>query len=107
MATGRGRAAADGAPKSIPALSNIGYFSDYYLAHRLDAGLVDLYGRWDAADKVGEPTARTRVRALSSALTRHRADAAHTAPDETERDTGRLDPGDLPRDAREALLALN
>ena len=106
MARGR-HSAADSAEKSIPALSNIGYFSDYYLAHRLDAGLADLYSRWDAAEKVGDPTARTRVRGLSSALNRHRADAANTAPDETARDTGRLDLGDLPRDAREALLALN
>ena len=106
MARGR-HSAADSAEKSIPALSNIGYFSDYYLAHRLDAGLADLYSRWDAAEKVGDPTARTRVRSLSSALNRHRADAANTAPDETARDTGRLDLGDLPRDAREALLALN
>ncbi len=107
MARGRHSAAADSAEKSIPALSNIGYFSDYYLAHRLDTGLADLYSRWDAAEKVGDPTARTRVRSLLSALNRHRADAANTAPDETARDTGRLNLGDLPRDALEALLALN
>ena len=41
MARGR-TSAADSAEKSIPALSNIGYFSDYYLAHRLDTGLADL-----------------------------------------------------------------
>ncbi len=106
MAKGR-TSAPESAEKSIPALSNIGYFSDYYLAHRLDAGLTDLYGRWDAAEKVGGPTARTRVRNLAAALNRYRAEAANTAPDETARDTGRLDLGDLPRDAREALLALN
>src|SRR4051794_33309039 len=106
MARGRSTAA-EGVEKTIPALSNIGYFSDYYLAHRLDTGLADLYGRWDNAEKVGDPTARTRVRALSSALNRYRADAANTAPDETARDTDELDLGDLPRDAQEALLALN
>src|SRR4051812_8213063 len=107
MARGRSSAAADGAEKAIPALSNIGYFSDYYLEHRLDAGLAALYNQWDAAEKFAQPTARTRVRGLSSALARHRADAARTAPDEMARDTGRLDLGDLSRDAREALLALN
>lgn len=107
MARGRSSAAADAAEKATAALSNIGYFSDYYLAHRLDAGLADLYNRWDAAEKLGEPTSRTRVRRLSSALTTYRAEAAQTAPDETARDTGRLDLGDLSRDAREALLALN
>src|SRR3954453_6205274 len=96
-----------GAEKTIPALSNIGYFSDYYLTHRLDSGLAELYARWDAAEKLGEPTARTRVRGLSTQLGRHRADAAQTAPDEIARDTGRLDLGDLPREGRHALLALN
>ena len=99
--------AAGAADKSLPALSNQGYFSDYYLTHRLDVGLADLYARWDAAEKQGEPTARTRVRNLTAALGQLRADAAITAPDEAALDSGQLDRGDLPSDARGALLALN
>ena len=61
------RRAAGGATteKQIPSLANNGYFSDYYLAHRLDAGLSDLYARWDELDKQGEPNERTRVRNLT------------------------------------------
>src|SRR5689334_17777206 len=98
---------AGAAEKSLPALSNQGYFSDYYLTHRLDVGLSDLYARWDAAEKQGEPTARTRVRTLTTALGRLRADAAITAPNEAALDGGELDLGDLPSDARGALLTLN
>ena len=54
--------------KQIPSLANSGYFSDYYLAHRLDAGLSDLYARWNELDKQGEPNERTRVRNLTVAV---------------------------------------
>lgn len=96
-----------GAEKPIPALSNLGYFSDYYLVHRLDSGLGDLYARWEAAEKRGEPTDRTRLRALTSAFGRLRADAALTAPAADVLDTDRLDLGQLPPDGRDALLKLN
>ena len=46
-----------GAEKQLPSITNRGYFSDYFLAYRLDVGLADLYKRWDEAEKVGEPTA--------------------------------------------------
>lgn len=83
MAAGSTKASAD--EKLIPALVNAGYFSDYYLGYRLDAGLADLYARWDAAEKQGDPTPRTRVRSLSNAFDKYRADAAATAPpDETD-----------------------
>ncbi len=88
-------------------LSNVGYFSDYFLAHRLTVGLGDLFARWDAAEKLGEPTERTRLRALSTALARLRPDAALTAPAGDVLDTERLDLGQLPADGRDALLALN
>jgi hypothetical protein len=104
----RGKASAGGgAEKPIPALSNLGYFSDYYLAHRLDSGLGDLYARWDAAEKQGEPTDRTRLRALTSAFSRLRADAALTAPAADVLDADRLDLGQLPPDGLDALLELN
>lgn len=104
----RGKATSTGgAEKPIPALSNLGYFSDYYLAHRLDSGLGDLYARWDAAEKQGEPTDRTRLRALTSAFGRLRADAALTAPAADVLDADRLDLGQLPPDGRDALLELN
>lgn len=104
----RGKATSTGgAEKPIAALSNLGYFSDYYLAHRLDSGLGDLYARWDAAEKQGEPTDRTRLRALTSAFGRLRADAALTAPAADVLDADRLDLGQLPPDGRDALLELN
>jgi hypothetical protein len=95
------------AEKAIPALMNLGYFSDYYLAHRLDSGLADLYARWDAAEKQGEPTDRTRLRALAGPFGRLRADAALTAPAGDVLDADRLDLGQLRSDARDALLELN
>jgi hypothetical protein len=107
MPTGKKSANSDGGGKAVPALSNIGYFSDYYLAHRLDSGLADLYTHWDALEKQGEPTARSRLRGLSTALIRLRADAAVTAPSAEALDADRLDTGQLPADGREAILALN
>ncbi|MBV9804741.1 MAG: hypothetical protein JO130_16180 [Solirubrobacterales bacterium] len=97
----------DGNGKAIPALSNVGYFSDYYLTHRLDSGLVDLYGRWDALEKQGELSERVRVRGLSVPFGRLRADATLTSPDGEALVDGRLDLGQLPADGRRALLALN
>ena len=93
--------------KQIPSLANSGYFSDYYLAHRLDAGLSDLYARWDELDKQGEPNERTRVRNLTVPFGTYRADAALTAPDADLLDAGTLDLGELHADAKAALLALN
>lgn len=103
------RRAAGGAAteKQIPSLANNGYFSDYYLAHRLDAGLSDLYARWDELDKQGEPNERTLVRNLTVPFGTHRAEAALSAPDADLLDTGTLDLGDLRADAKAALLALN
>jgi len=93
--------------KAIPSVSNVGYFSEYYLAHRLDSGLADLYERWDEAEKSGDQTERTRVRSLAAALARFRADAALTAPGADALDDDRLDIGLLAPAGREALLALN
>jgi len=64
----RARGGTADAPKQVPSLTNNGYFSDYYLAHRLDSGLVDLYAGWDAAENNGDPTDRTRLRALHDAV---------------------------------------
>jgi hypothetical protein len=107
MALPKTSSAKSGAEKQIPALSNVGYFSDYYLAHRLDSGLAGLYAAWDTAEKVGNPTARTQMRKLSRALGRHRATAAATAPGDDALDADRLDVGVLAPDAVAALLALN
>ena len=92
--------------KHLPSIANRGYFSDYFLGYRLDAGLADLYRQWDEAEKRGHPTARTRVRSLSTAFDKHRADAAATAPDLADNDT-RLDLGILRPDDAEALMNLN
>ena len=59
MAPRSPKASAD--EKLIPAVVNAGYFSDYYLGYRLDAGLAELYARWDALEKEGHPTAPTVV----------------------------------------------
>ena len=105
--SGKGGGNKTGAEKQIPSLSNQGYFSDYYLAHRLDSGLADLYDRWKELEKIGEPTERIRVRQLGAAFSSHRADAALTEPEADLLDGGTLDLGDLRADAKRGLLALN
>ncbi|MEV4419506.1 hypothetical protein AB0L40_05945 [Patulibacter sp. NPDC049589] len=93
--------------KIFPALSNLGYFSDYYLTHRLDAGLGELHGRWDKSERVAEPTARTRVRTLSRDFDRSRVQASSTSPDASVLDQDRFDLGQLPADGVRALQTLN
>ena len=94
------------AEKSLPAIVNHGYFSDYFLAYRLDAGLTDLYKSWDAREREGIPTARTRLRSLGNALDKFRVDAALTSP-ETQDGDARLDLKILPVDGVAALRDLN
>ncbi len=94
------------AEKSLPSVVNQAYFSDYFLSYRLDAGLDELYKRWDAAERKGDRTARSRVRGLSNAFDKFRVDAALTSPD-GETDDGRLDLGILSTDSVEALRDLN
>jgi hypothetical protein len=89
-------AVGDGA---YPALVNQGYVSDYFLAYRLEAGLGDLYDRWTASERDGHPTPRTRLRGLTTALAKHRAEAAKTAPDDTEGLDTVLDLAGLDREA--------
>lgn len=103
----RARGGTADAPKQVPSLTNNGYFSDYYLAHRLDSGLVDLYAGWDAAENNGDPTDRTRLRALTTQFHQYRADAVLTEPDADILEEGKLDLGQLPTDGTRALLALN
>ena len=91
--------------KQLPSIANRGYFSDYFLGYRLDSGLEDLYRQWDDAEKLGDPTPRTRVRSLSTAFDRYRADAAATAPDLADNDT-RLNLG-VSGDEAQALIDLN
>lgn len=102
----RRTATAAGTEKQLPSIANRGYFSDYFLGYRLDAGLDDLYKRWDAAERNGDHTARTRVRSLSTAFDKHRADAASTAPDLVDNDD-RLDLASLHVDDVGALTDLN
>lgn len=104
---GRAGRQSNEAGKALPAITNAGFFSDYYLVHRLDSGLSDLYAAWDAADKQGEPNARTRVRSLGTAFDRYRVDATLTAPDATALDAGRLELGILPPDGLTGLRGLN
>lgn len=92
--------------KQLPSIANHGYFSDYFLGYRLDAGLDELYKRWDAAERNGDATARTRVRSLSTAFDKHRAEAANTAPDLADNDT-RLALSTLHADDLAALTDLN
>src|SRR5690349_7791790 len=76
-------AAGDGTYSSIV---NQGYVSDYFLAYRLDAGLADLYARWDVQERNGDQTPRVRVRSVSTAIAKYRTDAAQTAPDPPDAD---------------------
>ena len=82
------------------------YFSGYFLAYRLDAGLTDLYKRWDVREREGIPTARTRMRSLGNAFDKFRVDAALTLP-ETRDGDARLDLKILPIDGVAALRDLN
>lgn len=92
--------------KQLPSIVNRGYFSDYFLGYRLDAGLEDLYKRWDVIERNGDPTPRTRLRSLSTAFDKHRVQAANTAPDLADNDT-RLALGTLDTDDLAALTDLN
>ena len=92
--------------KQLPSIANRGYFSDYFLGYRLDAGLDGLYKQWDETEKRGDPTPRTRVRSLSTAFDKHRAEAAATAPDLADNDT-RLHLGALHPDDAASLIDLN
>jgi hypothetical protein len=92
--------------KSLPAIVNHGYFSDYFLAYRLDAGLTDLYKSWDMREREGVPTARTRLRSLGNAFDKFRVDAALASP-ETREGEDRLDLKNLPVDGVAALRDLN
>lgn len=102
----RNTAASGSSEKSLPAIVNQGYFSDFFLAYRLDAGLADLYKRWEEAERNGDPTPRTRVRSLSTAFDKFRADASLASPDVSDADM-RLDLGLLPGDGVAALRDLN
>ena len=94
------------AEKSLPAIVNHGYFSDYFLAYRLDAGLANLYKSWDVREREGISTARTRMRSLGNAFDKFRVDAALTSPETREGDA-RLDLKILPVDGIAALRDLN
>ena len=92
--------------KSLPAVVNQGYFSDYFLAYRLDAGLADLYKRWDEVERTGEPTSRSRLRGLGRAFDALRVDASLTAPGAID-DEARLDLKVLPSEGIAAQRSLN
>jgi hypothetical protein len=89
--------------KSIDAIDNNGYFSDYFLAYRLDSGLEDLYKRWNELEREGEPTARTKIRGLNSAMERFRSDAAQCSFQSSED----FDRGDFPPSAIVGMRSLN
>ena len=92
--------------KSLPGIVNQGYFSDYFLAYRLDAGLADLYKRWDDLERTGEPTSRSRLRGLGRAFDAYRVDASLTAPDAID-DPDELNLKMLPTDGISGLQNLN
>lgn len=69
------------AVSTFAAIVNQAYVSEYFLAYRLSSGLDELYKAWDAAEREGEPTARTRVRSLSKAFDADRPTASATQPD--------------------------
>ena len=80
--------------KNFVAIVNQGYFSDYFLAYRLDVGLAHLYERWDDCERQGDLTSRSRVRGLGRAFDALRVDAALTSPGAV--DEARLDLKILP-----------
>ncbi len=90
---------------NFPALINQSYFSDYFLSYRLDTGLSDLYQRWDTLERQGEPTARTKTRALSSTFNALRPTASLTTPEAES--LLPLETGALSQDAVTALRELN
>ena len=92
--------------KVLPSITNQGYFTEYFLSYRLDAGLDGLYKHWDAAEREGYATARSRVKGLSAAMAKHRVDAASASPGNSDGDD-RLDLGLIPTGAVGALRQLN
>ena len=91
---------------NLLSIVNQGYFSDYFLAYRLDAGLADLYKRWDALERNGDPTSRTQIRGLGRSFDAFRVDAALTSPDALG-DNARLDLKMLPAEGVAAERSLN
>jgi hypothetical protein len=91
---------------NLLSIVNQGYFSDYFLAYRLDAGLADLYKRWDALERNGDPTSRTQMRGLGRSFDAFRIDAALTSPDALG-DNARLDLKMLPAEGVAAERSLN
>jgi hypothetical protein len=89
---------------SYPAIVNQGYVSDYFLSYRLDAGLADLYAAWEERERGGDKTPRTRMKGLSSAFARERADAAEAVFDDEALDAF---VGLLPERSVSAQRALN
>src|SRR4051812_45281000 len=100
------RISATSTAKQLPSIANRGYFSEYFLGYRLDAGLDELYKRWDAVERNGDPTPRTQVRSLSTAFDKHPAEAA-TPPPALPNNDPRLALGTLHTDDLAALTDLN
>lgn len=65
---------------------NNGYVSEYFLAYRINTGFDELFKAWDAAERNGDPTARTRVRGLGRSFDSLRLDAVGTQPDPDDPD---------------------
>lgn len=68
----------------LRAITNAGYYTDFFLNYRLTASpvLKGLFDTWRAAEKNGDPTPKTRLRALWRTFDSQRPDAATAAPDE-------------------------
>jgi hypothetical protein len=96
-------AAGDGA---YPSLVNQGYVSDYFFAYRLQAGLDDLFARWQTAEQAGHATPRTRLRSVAGLLAKHRSEAARTAADDVEGVEGALEVAAVDPEALAAQRAL-
>ena len=72
----------------LRAITNHGYYTDYFLAYRATSGLGDLFKGWKEQEKAGEKTARSRVASLGRTFDQYRNTASELTPDEA---TGAVD----------------
>ena len=87
----------------LRAITNAGYYSDFFLNYRLTASpvLKAVFEAWKVAEKNGDVTPKTRLRALWRTFDARRPDAATTAPDD-DLPVPRLTPAGV--DAHHALV---
>ena len=70
----------------LRAITNAGYYTDFFLNYRLTASpvLKAVFDAWKVAEKNGDLTPKSRLRSLWRTFDTYRPDAATTAPDDDQ-----------------------